>query len=139
MGGIALEGGHQTGMLDIYPTVLRRSRTPVVSGCTYTFIMRVTCSCQANVLVATAEVVRRAFIDCGVLRAAEVPLIVFDEVHNAVGGSPMAAIAKDGIWPSVKAGMPAPRILGLTASFCNGSLKGIEKKRGQLEETMQEC
>ena len=49
----------------------------------------------------------------------------------------MAAIQRDKIWPAIHARkQPMPRLLGLTASFVNGSLKGIEQKRGQLESLL---
>eukprot|EP00923_Selenidium_pygospionis_P003499 GHVN01005522.1.p1 GENE.GHVN01005522.1~~GHVN01005522.1.p1 ORF type:complete len:521 (+),score=116.62 GHVN01005522.1:622-2184(+) len=48
----------------------------------------------------------------------------------------MAAIMRDGVAPLASAGYDTPRILGLTASFVNGSLKGIEKKRRGLEARM---
>ena len=87
------------------------------------------------VFVGTPEIFRRAFVDQGFLTPASFSLIVFDECHNAKGNSPMAAIMRDAI---LKVNISQrPRILGLTASFVNGSLKNIIEQRKKLETLLQ--
>eukprot|EP01041_Mallomonas_annulata_P010221 gene10221-21311_t len=87
-----------------------------------------------NVIVGTAEVFRRAFVDCGYISPTNFSLIIFDECHNAIGNSPMAAIMRDAI---LQCKEPIrPRILGLTASFVNGSLANIVTKRQKLESLL---
>ena len=54
---------------------------------------------------------------------------------NVIGNSPMAAILRDSILvTNIKY---RPRIIGLTASFVNGSLNQIIEKRKKLEILMQ--
>lgn len=93
------------------------------------------CLRNNNVLVGTAEVFRRALVDSGFISVSDFSLVILDECHNATGNSPMAAIMRDAVWPRIGAG--APRILGLTASFVNGSLKSLEQKRQQIETLLQ--
>jgi len=88
-----------------------------------------------HVFVGTPEVFRRAFVDQGFLIATRFSLIVFDECHNAVGNSPMASLMRDAVLPLQRA--EQPRILGLTASFINGSLKNMLEKRRKLETLLQ--
>ena len=98
-----------------------------------------------DVLVGTPEVFRRALVDQGYLHPAVFSLLIFDECHNATSKSPMAAIMLDSIhkfWcrePQISqpCELKLPRILGLTASFVNGSLNNIESKRNKLEYLLQ--
>lgn len=84
-----------------------------------------------DVFVGTAEVFRHALVDQGFLKPSDFSLIVIDECHNAVGNNPMAAILRDSI---LRADEPdRPRLLGMTASFVNGKMKDIMKKRSDLE------
>ncbi|CAJ1352882.1 unnamed protein product [Effrenium voratum] len=94
------------------------------------------CLRDNDILVGTPEVFRRALVEGGFISALDFALLIFDECHNATGNSPMAAIMKDAIWKV--SGQPGcPRILGLTASFVNGSLKNLEQKRQQIEALLQ--
>ena len=89
------------------------------------------CIAENHIIVGTAEIFRLALVDQGFISPADFSLIVFDECHNAVGNHPMAAILRDSI---LRAELQnRPRILGLTASFNNGSAKNILKKRSDLE------
>ena len=90
-----------------------------------------------DIMVGTPEVFRKALVDFGFLRLNQVSIIVFDEAHGATGNSPYAAIMKDAYHPSALTAEPCPRILGLTASFVGGALKGIEQKRQDLEKLLQ--
>ena len=51
----------------------------------------------------------------------------------------MTAIMRDSVHGKTYrvGGAVLPRILGLTASFVNGSLKGIEKNRADIERLLQ--
>lgn len=89
------------------------------------------CLLNTDILVGTAEIFRFAFVDQGFIDPADFSLIVFDECHNAVGNHPMAAILRDAILRATE--IERPRILGLTASFVNGSMKNIVEKRSALE------
>lgn len=93
------------------------------------------CLSNNTIFVGTPEVFRRGIVDLVSIDLCEFSLIVFDEVHNATGGSPMAHICKGGLFhcPAGK----APRVLGLTASFINGSIRNINTKRHMLEELLQ--
>jgi ERCC4-related helicase len=84
-------------------------------------------------------VFRRALVDQAYLTPKSFSLIVFDECHNVTGNSPMAAILQDSVHKNtyVDGVVELPRILGLTASFVNGSLAKIENKRKKLEILMQ--
>lgn len=95
------------------------------------------CLAMNDVFVGTPEIFRRALVDMGALRVTDFSLIVFDECHHTTGNSPMASICRDALWPAARAGRATPRILGLTASFVNGSLAGLESKRANLEALMQ--
>lgn len=86
----------------------------------------------SHIFLGTAELLREAFISKH-LDISRFSLIVFDECHNACGNSPMAVVMRDVVAPHQAKGFVGPRILGLTASFVNGSMKNIEKKRRQLE------
>eukprot|EP00929_Paragymnodinium_shiwhaense_P060647 TRINITY_DN30290_c0_g1_i1.p1 TRINITY_DN30290_c0_g1~~TRINITY_DN30290_c0_g1_i1.p1 ORF type:complete len:758 (-),score=131.82 TRINITY_DN30290_c0_g1_i1:157-2373(-) len=89
------------------------------------------CVRHHQVLVGTAEVFRRA-LDKAYLRLAEISIIIFDECHNAVGNSPMAAMMKD----FVARAPSGPRVLGLTASIVAGGIKkrsDVELKKIELE------
>jgi len=93
------------------------------------------CLSNNTIFVGTPEVFRRGIVDLVCIDLSIFSLIVFDEVHNATGGSPMAHICKGGLFhcPAGK----EPRILGLTASFINGSTRNIITKRHLLEELLQ--
>ncbi|CAL1138448.1 unnamed protein product [Cladocopium goreaui] len=94
------------------------------------------CVCENEILVGTPEVFRKALVENGYITPLDFSIIIFDECHNATGNSPMAAIMKDAVWKV--SGQPGcPRILGLTASYVNGSLKNLEQKREQLETLLQ--
>ena len=89
---------------------------------------------RADILVGTPEVFRRALIEKAFISSAEFSIIVFDECHNAVGNSPMAAIMRDSVLKLPE--RDRPRILGLTASFVSGSttnVASIMKKRAAME------
>ena len=95
-----------------------------------------------QVVVATPEILRRALVDSAFLDVSHISLMILDECHHATGNAPYASIMRDAIWPMVRspgssAVSSAPRILGLTASFVNGSLTHIEDKRQQLEVLLQ--
>jgi ERCC4-related helicase len=92
---------------------------------------------RCHVLVGTSEVFRRALVDRGFIRPSQFSLIVFDECHNAVGNSPMAAILKDSVLRA--SAEDRPHILGLTASFDSGAISSskIIKKRQELEALFQ--
>jgi len=94
------------------------------------------CVQENDILVGTPEVFRRAMVEGGFLSPLDFSIIIFDECHNATGNSPMAAIMKDAVW-KVLGEEGSPRIVGLTASFVNGSLKNLEQKRQQLEALLQ--
>eukprot|EP00899_Mesostigma_viride_P015396 jgi/Mesvir1/23858/Mv10657-RA.6 len=85
----------------------------------------------SRVLVGTAEVFRRALVDTGFLHPTHFSLVVLDECHNAVGNSPMVGMLTDSITRVDR--QHQPRILGLTASFANGSLKNLQTKRAKME------
>ncbi|KAK3288831.1 dicer-like protein, variant 2 [Cymbomonas tetramitiformis] len=94
------------------------------------------CLHDHEVLVGTPEVFRRALVNGSFMQVSQFSLLIFDECHNATGNSAMAGIMRDGVWPawhSKKVERCRPRVLGLTASFLNGSAEDVEGKRGQLE------
>ena len=90
---------------------------------------------QCHIMLGTAALFQKAFTTDKYIKVEQFSLLVFDECHNAVGNSPMAAVMRDSIIPFVsrKTFGNSPRVLGLTASFINGSLKNREKKRKDLE------
>jgi ERCC4-related helicase len=102
------------------------------------------CCVRSHVFLGTAALFQQAFVTDRFLSLDDFSLLVFDECHNCVGNSPMAAVMRDAVAPyydqlqntSRKGGSIPPRILGLTASFVNGSLKNIAKKRQTLEALM---
>ncbi|KAL7560687.1 hypothetical protein ACA910_021424 [Epithemia clementina (nom. ined.)] len=96
---------------------------------------------KCNVMLGTASIFQKAFVTDKYMKLSQFSLLVFDECHNAIGNSPMAAVMRDGVIPFVSRNgglsyTSLPRILGLTASFVNGSLKNMEKKRKDLEALM---
>jgi endoribonuclease Dicer len=92
---------------------------------------------KSHILLGTAAVLQKAFVTDKFLNLARFSLIVFDECHNAIGNSPMAALMRDGVAPYCQdTGSQGPRILGLTASIVNGSLRNMEKKRRDLEKLL---
>mmetsp|Transcript_87212 Transcript_87212/g.182516 ORF Transcript_87212/g.182516 Transcript_87212/m.182516 type:complete len:833 (-) Transcript_87212:565-3063(-) len=86
-----------------------------------------------DVLVGTAEVFRKAIVDSKHVKVSDFSLIIFDECHNTTGNSPMAAMCRDALHRREC----GPHILGLTASFVNGGLKGIDQKRQDIEGLLQ--
>ena len=95
------------------------------------------CMEKNHILLGTAALFQTAFVSEKRVDICKFSLLVFDECHNAIGNSPMAAVLKDAVAPYQASGFDdGPRILGLTASFVNGSLKNIEKKRRLLEALM---
>ena len=95
------------------------------------------CLAESDVLVGTPEIFRSALVDSGCLSLTAFGLVIFDEVHHAVGGDPMACIMYDAYHLMRQAGKSAPmRIVGLTASFASGRLTNLSAKRQQLEVRM---
>jgi endoribonuclease Dicer len=94
------------------------------------------CMEKNRMLLGTPALFQAAFVTEKRIHIGRFSLLVFDECHNAVGNSPMAAVLKDAVAPYQASGFDGPRILGLTASFVNGSLNNMEKKRRQLEALM---
>eukprot|EP00439_Symbiodinium_sp_Y106_P039454 s5633_g4.t2 len=84
---------------------------------------------QNQVIVCTAEILRKAIIDHGFLRLDGCKLLVFDEAHHALGGHPFVRILE-----RVSTQASKPRIVGLTACFLHGRLNAPEAKRQQLED-----
>ena len=91
------------------------------------------CIQTSHILLGTAALFQQAFVTYKYVGVASFSLLVFDECHNAVGNSPMAAVMRDGVAPHAARGLVSPRILGLTASFVNGSLQNMETQRRKLE------
>ena len=91
------------------------------------------CIRRSHILLGTAAIFQQAFVTDKYIDISMFSLIVFDECHNACGNSPMAAVMRDAVAPHQEKGFNGPRILGLTASFINGSMKNIEKKRREIE------
>ena len=90
-----------------------------------------------HILLGTAESFRKVFVTERFLSVDQFSLFVFDECHNAVGNSPMAAVMRDAVVPHVDSTWSdLPRILGLTASIINGNLRNMEQKRRQLESLL---
>ena len=95
---------------------------------------------HSDIVVGTPEIFRRAFVDKSFITPTQFSLIVFDECHNAVGNSPMASIMRDAVLKL--SANQRPRILGLTASFANGSISNVAtilKKRAAIEVLFQAC
>ncbi|CAE7206024.1 dcl1 [Symbiodinium sp. CCMP2592] len=84
---------------------------------------------QNQVIVCTAEILRKAIIDHAFLRLDGCKLLVFDEAHHALGGHPFVRILE-----RVSEQASGPRIVGLTACFLHGRLNAPEAKRQQLED-----
>lgn len=98
------------------------------------------CIRHTDVFVGTAAVFTKAIVIDRFLHLRLFGLLIFDECHNAVGNSPMASLMRDAVVPYYIGNITHRRdlfILGLTASFVNGSLKNLEKKRRDLEALMQ--
>jgi DEAD/DEAH box helicase len=92
------------------------------------------CLRRNHILLGTAALFQLALVTEKRISIEQVSLIVFDECHNATGNSPMAAVMRDAVAPYKAAtGLPGPRILGLTASFVNGNMRDIDKKRRSIE------
>lgn len=91
-----------------------------------------------HVLLGTAALFQQGFVTDKFFQVECFSLIVFDECHNATGNSPMAAVMRDAVAPVLVTGKTTcPRILGLTASFVNGNLRNMEKKRRDIESLLQ--
>jgi ERCC4-related helicase len=84
------------------------------------------------VIVGTDGIFLEAF-NVGNLMASNFSLFIFDECHNVTGNSPMRRILVD----FVNKQKPSPRVVGLTASFCNADVENAEKVRVKLESTMK--
>ena len=96
------------------------------------------CMRTSHVILGTAAWFQQGFVTDRFFRVEHFSLIVFDECHNATGNSPMAAVMHDAVAPFLNAnGSSCPRILGLTASFVNGNLRNMNKKRRDLEALLQ--
>jgi endoribonuclease Dicer len=101
------------------------------------------CFQQTDVFVGTAAVFYKAVATDHMLNISQFALLVLDECHNAVGNSPMASLMRDAVMPyyndrkNGKMHRDQLSILGLTASFVNGSLKDLAKKRRDLEALLQ--
>lgn len=80
------------------------------------------CRTRANVLVGTAEIFSRAFIDHGFLHFSEFSLLVIDECHHARGESHAAEILRKLHQDTEGFMKPSEttRVLGLTASYASG-------------------
>ena len=116
---------------------------------------------RSNIVLGTAAIFQKVFATERHLALEDVSLLIFDECHHCVGNSPMSAVMHDAVAPyydqvfhhSVKSSSMSavlhdtvapyydktstlPRILGLTASFVNGSLMNLPKKRQALEERL---
>lgn len=95
-------------------------------------------SMRCHIYVGTAALFQQAFVTDRFLDIRRFSLIVFDECHNCTGNSPMAAVMRDGVARlRIQKDPCIPRILGLTASFVNGSLKNMAQKRRNLEFLLQ--
>ena len=94
------------------------------------------CIQTSDVLVGTPQIFVDAIITRGYLDLSRFSLVVFDEVHNATGNSPMAALMNDAYWAAKDKGAAVPHILGLTASFVAGAIDDLAGKRQALETLM---
>jgi ERCC4-related helicase len=94
------------------------------------------CMRKSNILLGTAALFQKVLVTDKYLSVSRFSLFVFDECHNAVGNSPMAAVMRDGVAPHAARGLDCPQILGLTASFVNGNLRNMESKRQTLESLL---
>jgi endoribonuclease Dicer len=94
------------------------------------------CIQTSDVLVGTPAIFADAIITRGYLDLSRFSLIVFDEVHNATGNSPMASLMNDAYWAAKDKGAAVPHILGLTASFVAGAIDDLAGKRQALETLM---
>lgn len=92
------------------------------------------CVESSDVMVGTPAIFVTGLVTHGYLNISQFALIIFDEVHNAVGNSPMANVMNDAYHPSKRDGHPVPRIVGLTASFVAGAIDNLNVKRKTLEQ-----
>ena len=92
--------------------------------------------CKYHVLLGVSALFQKAFVTDKFVTVSQFSLFIFDECHHAVGNSAMSSLMRDAVAPHVYAGFKPPRILGLTASFINGSLKNMHQKRQALESVM---
>jgi endoribonuclease Dicer len=91
---------------------------------------------SCHIMLGTSALFQKVFVTNKFVSLDRISLMIYDECHNAVRNSPMASVMRDGVAPWVAEGFAAPHMLGLTASFVNGSLKNINKKRQALESLM---
>lgn len=94
------------------------------------------CMKHCHVVLGISALFQKAFVTDKYIDVAQFSLIIFDECHHAVGNSPMAAVMRDAVAPHTETGLEPPRILGLTASFVNGSLHNMLVKRQALEKLL---
>ena len=88
---------------------------------------------QRQVIVGTAEIIRKAVIDHGFLCLDGCcKLMVFDEAHHALKDHPFVKILRKVTGSVTKA--PTPRLVGLTACYLHGKMRAPEAKKRQLEE-----
>jgi endoribonuclease Dicer len=92
--------------------------------------------CKCHVLLGVSALFQKIFVTDKFVTVSQFSLFIFDECHHAVGNSAMSSLMRDAVAPHVSAGFEPPRILGLTASFINGSLKNMHRKRQALESVM---
>jgi hypothetical protein len=103
------------------------------------------CCQRSHVFLGTAALFQQAFVTDKSLSLDDFSLLIYDECHHCLGNAPMAAVMRDAVAPyydhlqnarSSSISSTPPRILGLTASFVNGSLKNVSTKRQKLEALM---
>eukprot|EP00927_Polykrikos_kofoidii_P043094 TRINITY_DN37155_c0_g2_i1.p1 TRINITY_DN37155_c0_g2~~TRINITY_DN37155_c0_g2_i1.p1 ORF type:complete len:939 (-),score=160.30 TRINITY_DN37155_c0_g2_i1:143-2959(-) len=96
---------------------------------------------QSQVVVTTAETLRRAIVDFAFLRPHEISLMIFDEAHHAIRRHPYVEIVKRLVDSATDACGTAdkniPRIVGFTASFLHGHVGNPREKRDQLEKNLR--
>ena len=93
----------------------------------------------SHIFCGTPAIFQQVFIERKFFNLKRFSLLVFDECHNTIGNSPMAAVMRDAVLPFYNDNNchGVPRILGLTASFDNGNGKSLAEKRRKLEALLQ--